>query len=373
MQKHQKHAKLIKPNIGHFGRGELAFVGAPCGDIQALCQQIIRQLAGSKKLAYVDADHASADAAPRKLTHTEFTDKITFQQINFQEVSNFQQRFLLQNEDIILVNGNHFQAEKQLVFIHPKKEDSLKKRIDQLTNVQAIIICQETPVFDWLKEVLPNISDIPVFEYDSAREIAAFIASNVEMPQLKGLVLVGGKSTRMGEDKGLIDYHGKPQREYVFELLQSVGIEAFVSCRAEQKNEISLPTISDKFVGLGPFGAILSAFQSDPNAAWLVVACDLPFVNETALHQLILSRDVSKIGTAFYNAETDFPDPLCTIYEPKAYATMLQFLALGYSCPRKVLINTDTEIIQPVNAKILQNVNTPEELKVITDQLLNTD
>lgn len=361
MKKHQKHAKLAKPNIGNFGRNEFAFVGAPCGDIQVLCQQIIDKLSGSKKIAYVDADHASADAEPRNLTYTEFTDKITFEQINFREVNEFQQRFLLQNEDVILVNGNHFQAEKQIVFIHPKKEASLKKRIDQLTDVRAIIICDETPVFNWLKEALPSAESLPVFSCESVNEITEFIDNQVEIPKLKGLVLAGGKSTRMGKDKGLINYHGKPQREYVHELLSTIGIETFLSCREEQEAEISLPTISDKFVGLGPFGAILSAFQSDPNAAWLVLACDLPFVNEAALNQLISSRNSSKIGTAFYNPETGFPDPLFTIYEPKSYATMLQFLALGYSCPRKVLINSDTEVIQLTDPKVLRNINTPEE------------
>jgi molybdopterin-guanine dinucleotide biosynthesis protein A len=366
MKKHQKHAKLTKPNIGNFGRNEFAFVGAPCGDIQKLCQQIIDKLSGNKKVAYVDADHASADAEPRNLTYTEFTDKITFKQINLKEINEFQQRFLLQSEDVVLVNGNHFQANKQIVFIYPKKEASLKKRIDQLTDVRAIIICDETPVFDWLEEVIPNISEIPVFNYSENEKITDFIYNEVNIPTLKGLILAGGKSTRMGEDKGLIDYHGKPQREYAFELLESIEIETFISCREEQEAEISLPTISDKFVGLGPFGAILSAFQSDPNSAWLVVACDLPFVNESALKQLISNRNSSKIGTAFYNPETDFPDPLFTIYEPKAYATILQFLALGYSCPRKVLINSDTEIIQPTDTEILRNINTPEERKMLT-------
>ena len=111
MKKHQKHAKLSKPDIGNFGRNEFAFIGAPCSDIQQLCQQIIDKLSGSKKVTYIDADHASADAAPRNLTYTEFTDKITFKQVNFQEVNQFQQRFLLQNEDVILVNGNHFHRE----------------------------------------------------------------------------------------------------------------------------------------------------------------------------------------------------------------------------------------------------------------------
>jgi molybdopterin-guanine dinucleotide biosynthesis protein A len=368
MKKHQKQAKLTRPIIGNFGRNEFAFVGAPCGDIQVLCQQVIKQLSGSKKVAYVDADHASADAEPRNLTYTELTDKITFKQVNFQEVNEFQQRFLLQNEDVILVNGNHFQADKQIVFIHPKKEASLKKRINQLTNIQAIIICDKTPVFDWLNKAIPQLSETPIFNYSENEKITAFIHNEINIPTLRGLVLAGGKSARMGEDKGLIDYHGKPQREYVFELLEKAGIESFMSCRQEQESEISFPTISDKFVGMGPFGAILSAFQFDPNAAWLVIACDLPFANESTLSQLINNRNASKVGTAFYNPETEFPDPLLTIYEPKAYATMLQFLALGYSCPRKVLINSETEIIQLTDSKVLRNINTPEERETLTDK-----
>ncbi len=368
MKKHQKHVKLTKPAIGDFGRNEFAFVGAPCEDIQVLCRQIIKELSGSKKIAYVDADHASADAEPRELKFTEFTDKITFQQVNYQKVNGFQQLFLLNQEDVILVNGNHFQAAQQIVFIHPKKEASLKKRVNHLTDVRAIISFDETPVFEWLKEVIPTISQIPVFNYSENEKIAGFIHNSIKIPALKGLVLAGGKSTRMGEDKGLIDYHGKPQRDYVYELLQNAGIEAFVSCRREQEKEIYFPTISDKFVGLGPFGAILSAFQSDPNAAWLVIACDLPFANGSAINELVNNRNPSKIGTAFYNTETEFPDPLFTIYEPKAYARMLHFLALGYSCPRKVLINSDTEIVQPTNAQILQNINSPEERKRLTNK-----
>lgn len=349
--------------MGNFGRNEFAFVGAPCGDIQALSAQLIEQLSTEKKIAYIDADHASADTAPKALRHTNYTEKITFQQIEYQKINAFERRFLLNNEDLILINGNHFEGSSQIVCIHPKKEASLKKRSKQLTNVRAILIFDETPVFDWLPDILSNLPEIPVFESNETAKIASFLTNESPKPKLKGLILAGGKSTRMGEDKGLLNYHGKPQREYLFELLTTLGVATFLSCRTEQEDSIMQPTISDKFTGLGPFGAILSAFQDDPNAAWLVVACDLPFANEEAVNQLIKARDTSKTGTAFFNSETNFPDPLFTIYEPKTYATMLQYLALGYSCPRKVLINSETKIIQPLDASILQNINTPEERK----------
>jgi molybdopterin-guanine dinucleotide biosynthesis protein A len=88
--------------------------------------------------------------------------------------------------------------------------------------------------------------------------------------------------------------------------------------------------------------------------------------------QLIQARNPSKIATAFFNEATGLPDPLITIWEPKAYPEVLHFLSLGYSCPRKVLINSNTEVIQPVDPQTLINANSPEEyeqvMKILTSQ-----
>jgi molybdopterin-guanine dinucleotide biosynthesis protein A len=88
-----------------------------------------------------------------------------------------------------------------------------------------------------------------------------------------------GKSLRMGYDKSSIEWHGKEQRYYMADLLKQYCDEVFISCRADQQNEMDshYKTLPDTFVDLGPYGAILSAFREKPDAAWLVVACDLPF------------------------------------------------------------------------------------------------
>ena len=57
MKKHTKHTKLVKPNIGEFGRNEWAIIGTVCSDIQRISKQIISELKTDFKLAYVDADH----------------------------------------------------------------------------------------------------------------------------------------------------------------------------------------------------------------------------------------------------------------------------------------------------------------------------
>ena len=64
----------------------------------------------------------------------------------------------------------------------------------------------------------------------------------------------------------------------------------------------------------------------------------------------------------------EFPEPLITIYEPKAYPILLQYLAQGYSCPRKMLINSDVEIVE-IEDDFIRNINTPEEFKAAKEEI----
>uniref|UniRef100_UPI003364D640 NTP transferase domain-containing protein n=1 Tax=Haliscomenobacter sp. TaxID=2717303 RepID=UPI003364D640 len=118
----------------------------------------------------------------------------------------------------------------------------------------------------------------------------------------------------------------------------------------------------DTFLGLGPYGAILSAFREHPDAAWLVVACDLPHMDEATLEQLVAQRNTSKVATTFKSPFDQFPEPLVTIWEPRSYPILLQFMGQGYTCPRKVLLNSSIELLVAENTEALENVNKPDEL-----------
>ena len=169
----------------------------------------------------------------------------------------------------------------------------------------------------------------------------------------------------MGTAKSQIDYYGKPQYEYEADLIIQFCVSTYISISKHNvPNDTSkYPTIADTFIGLGPYGGILSAFREDPNAAWLTIACDLPYLDTETLTQLIKARNPSKVATCFYNQETDFPEPHITIWEPRAYAILLDYLAQGYSCPRKVLINSHIEMIKMDNPIKMKNANTPGERK----------
>lgn len=181
---------------------------------------------------------------------------------------------------------------------------------------------------------------------------------------LFGLVLAGGASTRMQRDKAAIQYHGQSQLHWTFQLLSHVCAATFVSVRPDQREEptrAGLPQIVDRQPGIGPIAGISAALQAHPKAAWLVVACDLPFLNEQTLRHLIAKRDAHKLATAYKSSHDGLPEPLCAIWEPTAREPVLAYVAAGKQCPRKFLINADTLLLDLPDAQALENVNTADE------------
>lgn len=179
---------------------------------------------------------------------------------------------------------------------------------------------------------------------------------------LNGLILAGGRSTRMGKDKSLLIYHGKPQREYLFELLSQYCNRVFTSGRKDQNMPVQLNPLIDRFEIAGPLNGILSAFAFDPHASWLIIAVDMPFVNETTLQLLTLHRDQTKLATCFYNPATEQPEPLLTIWEYQAYPALLTFVEKGHVSPREFLKTHPAKMITPPDDKTLLNFNAPDEV-----------
>jgi molybdopterin-guanine dinucleotide biosynthesis protein A len=378
-RKHKKHASLTRPVTGNFGRNEWAILGAPCINIKLLANDVIAALSPQYKCAYADSSHNDeVTLPPGRLASgavLEYTDQLNNHQFNYSndlKSVTFKQQFA--QADLVLVNGNHQPAKAQVVVIYHNKSASLQKRVDQLTNVELILLADYVDdLFDFIKEAVPNWQQLPIYRLDETAKIIDFFKSKMveAKPKLNGLVLTGGQSLRMGHDKSAINWFGKEQRYYMADLLKVYCEDVYISCRTEQQQEIAAgyQTLPDTFTGLGPFGAILSAFREKPDSAWLVVACDMPLLGADTFEHLINNRNPSSIATAYESAFDGFPEPLITIWEPKSYPVSLAFLAQGYSCPRKVLINSDITLLKPLNADVLTNVNTPDDFEKIKRQI----
>ena len=377
-----KHAALARPDVGEWSRHELAILGTPCADLQSLVARLAPILAPALRLGYVDADHAAADANPANAlpplrqagVWVELTNKIHFRRRDeARPLTRFTQPELLTGADLVLVNGNHFRARQQIVVIDPRKP--LAHKLDRLTDVQALLLADgETEIPAELRAHLPHCDQLPIFKIEDTAAITAWLQAwlAAARPPLRGLVLAGGQSQRMHTDKGRLHYQpGHEQRAVAAALLADVCQDVFVSCRAEQAADLppGLVPLPDQFLDLGPLGGILSAFRHDPNAAWLVLACDLPFLSAATLRQLLAGRHPGRLATAFQSPESEFPEPLITVFEPRAYPELLRFLSLGYACPRKMLINSDIALLPSPAGQELRNVNTPEQREAALREL----
>ena len=182
---------------------------------------------------------------------------------------------------------------------------------------------------------------------------------------LYGLVLSGGRSRRMGQDKALLQRDGKSQLAWAVGILDEHAERVFVSTRADQAGESErsrFDQVVDRYEDLGPLAGILSAMDEYPDADWLVVACDLPNISGATIAHLLANYSTAHPFTAFVSSHDGLPEPLCAIWRAGTGDIIRGFVDEGIKCPRKILIRSDTHLIEQADPRWLDNVNSPDDL-----------
>jgi molybdopterin-guanine dinucleotide biosynthesis protein A len=100
-----------------------------------------------------------------------------------------------------------------------------------------------------------------------------------------------------------------------------------------------------------------------PAPDWLVVACDLPNIDRQTLEFLVASRSGMQPFTAYRSSSNGLPEPLCAIYASGSGRIIREFVDDGIVCPRKMLINSDTQLLDQPDPTSLDNINTPDDLE----------
>jgi molybdenum cofactor guanylyltransferase len=187
---------------------------------------------------------------------------------------------------------------------------------------------------------------------------------------INGLVLAGGHSSRMGRDKAaLVHADGRTLARRTYDLLRQAGCaRVALSLRHDQEmpegfsDAGPVEIIRDPAgASLGPIAGILAGQRLEPDAAWLVVACDLPRLDLTTLRNLAASLQADETFLAYRSESDGLPEPLCALYAPAALHVLEQALADDFRCPRKVLIRNHCRLLDPVTSRALDNANTPED------------
>jgi molybdopterin-guanine dinucleotide biosynthesis protein A len=177
----------------------------------------------------------------------------------------------------------------------------------------------------------------------------------------------------MGRDKASLVVHadGRTQAANGLALLEQVCARVFLSLREGQEKPAGcedVEVLRDSAGFGGPLAGILTAFEHSPESAWLVLACDLPFVSERVIAGLLAERERTGGASpfiAYASASDGLPEPLCAIYEPPARAILAAHAARGHFCPRHIMKDENALLLNlPDDAReALENVNTPQELE----------
>ncbi len=191
---------------------------------------------------------------------------------------------------------------------------------------------------------------------------------------LKGLVIAGGKSTRMGTDKAFLQYGGAVQYIVVCELLKEFCDSVFVGVSSYNAH-IQQAQITDKsdFENAGPMASILSAHIAEPETNWLVCAIDYPYLSAVEIMQLVTYYKKTGLSCAMYNTDTGFYEPFIGIYTAAFIVDVLKAYKNGENSMQKILMKNKVQKVQVLDNQKILSTNTKEQLQQIANKIKQTE
>jgi len=176
-------------------------------------------------------------------------------------------------------------------------------------------------------------------------------------PKLNGLVLAGGESSRMGIDKATINYHGIPQWEWTYKLLNEFCNKVTVSSN-QIKNGISdLP----EYANNGPIGGILTVFNEFPDCSILVLGVDYPRMNKSSIKTLVDTYRITGRSVFFWNVVSDRVEPLIGIYNKELLLELKYEFSKGENSLYRILNRNKVALIKHPNPDELKSFDYPNE------------
>jgi molybdopterin-guanine dinucleotide biosynthesis protein A len=195
-----------------------------------------------------------------------------------------------------------------------------------------------------------------------------------ESSGITGVILAGGKSSRMGCDKALLDLEGKPFICRIAETLQqSVESVVIISNSLDRYKFLGLSVFSDVYEDCGPLGGIHSSLIHATTEKVFVISCDMPLISADAIHFIIdQDTDNTKITVPMV---MNILQPLCGVYKRSCLPDLVQYLVNGHRSVQEFVMGGNAKVV-PMNYELsfyhpllFADINTMHEYQKIVSGL----
>ncbi len=178
-----------------------------------------------------------------------------------------------------------------------------------------------------------------------------------------GFVLAGGQSRRMGRDKALLVENGLLLVERIASIVSAAAGTCAVVAPAGRYEELGLAVLEDRWPGEGPLGGILTALEASGAERNLIVAVDMPFLDEMFLRSLLQHASHGSETVVPVHADGNV-EPLCGVYQASALSGLRQFFDGGGRRVKDALCQIPMRTV-PAPERLLANLNTPEQWEAV--------
>lgn len=183
---------------------------------------------------------------------------------------------------------------------------------------------------------------------------------------ITAILLAGGKSQRMGTDKGLLELNGKTFIQHICDALQPiVGDSILIISANKAYDALGFSRVEDIIENKGPVGGLFTGLQASKTRLNLVLSVDVPLVSTELLEWLVKNHD-----DRFWVTQTKFAEktsPLIAVYDRQMGNVFEEHLTVDQLKLRKVIeqVKHQTVVVPEKWSQQLQNINTQEEYQKI--------
>lgn len=182
---------------------------------------------------------------------------------------------------------------------------------------------------------------------------------------ITGIILAGGKSKRMGVDKGRCLLGGKALVSFAIDVLENICEPLLIIANNSHYDDLGFQVVPDYVKGVGPIGGILTGLKNSPTEDTIILSCDMPLISKDLIHYILDSRAGQQAIVPVFDK---LPEPLCAYYSKNAMEHVQKCVSQNIYKVQDILNGLDT-LYLPIDRSLsfyqpdlFANVNDEKEL-----------